>query len=153
MIPVEEIIQKLLIDLEAVGDPDDLNAPQWPCYANAEPDSPDNCLTLIGTAGITQGRLQVSGCVPTLEGLQVRCRCNDPTLGYSKLWAIQQILDETVYRNEVEMLAEDGTVPTVYLVENLARQGTILRLGQDQENHSRYLFTVNYLVALSLMEE
>ncbi len=114
----------------------------WPVYASQEPSTPDNAITVYGTAGLLRGRHGNDGEVQEAYGIQVRVRGVDHDTGWDKADGLAQALDKSV---RLDIVTISGTQYTVYSAN---RRGTILNLGRDPET-SRRLFTINYVVTIS----
>lgn len=132
------IVRQLLIDLGLVT-----ASGTWPVKVSAEPDTPDNVVTIYDTAGETQGRIQYSGEVTDFHGLQIRVRAIDHPTGWAKVNAITTACAETVKRTTV---AVSGTS---YTVHAMTRRSGILAIGKDVPSSKRNLFTVNYTVSIT----
>lgn len=126
---------------------------QWPVFADMEPDTPDNCVTLYDTQGIIQGRNHPDGEVQENQGLQVRVRgVKDSTVtpalhgsqvAYRQAASICRILDQTVCRTTVNLDS------STYIIHSANRASSILKLGRMRDNRERYVCTVNYLIAMA----
>jgi len=138
-----DIVRQLLVDL-GVGV--DSTTADWSVFVNREPDTPDQAITVYDTAGITEGRLQVSGEVPEQHSFQVRVRSSHYPDGYDKIEAIATALDQTVYGNTITLTEEYGTGTQDFTIHAATKRGTVIPLGVDESNSSRYLFTVNYTI-------
>ena len=147
--PVAEIIRQLLIDEGHGVVFNRLETPAnkaWSVFISREPDTPDKCITIFDTAGILQGRLHDSGEVQEQFGFLVRLRSDDSRLGTNKLREIVEFLDEDIGSKEVVVTDATGTSTTTYTIGDASRRSAIIPLNVDEDNSSRYLFTVNYTI-------
>jgi hypothetical protein len=74
---------------------------------------------------------------PQTYGFQIRVRSVGPEDGKVKIGAIRESLLKGVYHRNVVVDT------TTYFVESIVRVRDIIRLGPDQPNSDRNLFTVN----------
>lgn len=136
-----DIIRYLLIDLGSGTLPTDNGA--WPVYTANEPDLPDNCITTFNTTGSVQGRLQMNGLFVEKPGVQVRVRGISHQIGFAKGKTIEFKLDTEVYRDVVNIGANQ------YLVHAVTRSANLIFAGKDATSSKRFIFTLNLLVNLS----
>lgn len=135
-----QIIQQLLIDL-GLGSQHPLTP--WPVFATAEPNTPDEVITVRDTGGRDQGRIQFTGERIENPGIQIRVRANNHPTGWSKAKEIANALDQRVLgTDEVDLGVKR------YLINNVSRTGTILPIGKAPESN-RLLFTFNALVTIT----
>ena len=134
-----EIVRKLLVDLSLGTEPS--AGGSWPVYDGQVPDSPDDCIVVLDTAGVMLGRLQPTGEQVEDYGVQVTVRAAKHEDGYPKAEAISHALDQTV-RNTPAVIGGN-----MYLVYRLQRKTQALPIGKEPQS-SRVLFTINALVAL-----
>ena len=134
------ILRQALVDLALGTAPAD--AGNWPVYVSQEPDSPDSVITVYDTAGVKDGRDQVSGRVYEHYGAQVRVRDANHAEGYAKAQTVAVALDESL---RLRVVTVSGSR---YVVYGVTRTGTVLSLGKDVATSKRNLFTFNVLVAL-----
>jgi hypothetical protein len=113
----------------------------WPVYVSAEPDVPDDCITVYDTEGVDAGR-DMYGEVVVRHGAQVRVRGADHRRAWAKADAVAASLDEAVFQTEVPL--EDET----YLVHTIRRASGPLRIGYDTPQGKRNVFTLNVLLTL-----
>ena len=127
-------IQSLLIALGVATDP--ASSAAWPVYASAEPDTPDNCITVYDTAGRDEGRRMTDGQRNERSGFQVRVRSKDHATGYTKARAIAVAMDG-VLRQTVLVSTQH------YLIWAVTRSSDVLALGPESPSSKRPIFTVN----------
>lgn len=139
---VERITAHLLRDLELGSHPS--NGEAWPVFYSHKPDKPDNCLTAYGTVGTQDGRLSISGEVVAHPGVMIHVRSSTSESGSSKAQEITQAFDTAVFNTEV--IVGD----TTYIVRNAFRRGDPIPLGQSEQTANRYLFSINYLLTISI---
>jgi hypothetical protein len=109
---------------------------EWPVFAAHLPDSLDNAICVYDTPGVREGRIQETGKSVGKPGWQVRVRSVDYADGIAKIGAIADYFD-TVLRLPVEVGAFD------YVIQAITQTGTILPLGQNNDEKRRYHFTLN----------
>jgi hypothetical protein len=142
----EEIVRQLLVDLHLATDPPPAPTTgedtSWPVFSPNEPTSPDNAITVQGTTGVKQARTMQDGDLVEHHGIQIRVRGQDNDTGFLKARALAIALDQTVYHNVVHVGSNN------YHVQCINRQGDVMRLGRESPISSRYLFTINGLMAV-----
>lgn len=129
------IVRKMLVDLGLGNAHTSLT---WPVFVSAEPDMPDNAITVYDTAGRDHGRV-MQGERQGMRGVQVRVRATHPAIGYAKADAVAMALDG-VYQRAVSV---DGAA---YQVHAITRTGDISALGKEAPDSRRSLFTLNALI-------
>lgn len=136
---VDDIIRQLIIDRGLGTTPtDDGN---WPVFASAMPDAPNNAICVYQTASRMNGRTNTDGEVQQLYGVQVRVRSETKALGDAKARDIAIDLD-AVLRLSV-------TISTnTYRVHSVNRTSDVFPLGNEQPEGRRRIFTFNALSAL-----
>lgn len=137
--PPERILVQLLVD---AGQAAAYTATPWPAFWDAEPDSPDDCMTITGTLGMVDGIDQVTGRIDEHHGFQLRVRSSRAQDGYAKVMAVRAYMAANVAYQLVNVL---GTQYTVYAI----KPGGILPLGKDTPRSKRSLFTVNGLMTVA----
>lgn len=136
-----EVIRQLIVDqgwgIDYVDDDTD-----WASFDSAEPNLPDNVITVYDTLGRDNGR-DAFGERSEEQGFQVRIRSKTHPAGYVKSQEIAVGLDQIDH--------EDVTVDsTSYVVWAVMRTGNVLAIGHDAPNSKRRLFTLNGVVSLRL---
>ena len=135
-----QILRVLLLELSDGTSPsEDVD---WPIYVSAEPDQPDNCITLYDTTPQDDGRAMFDGETWHHHGIQVRVRATDHPTGWVKAEALHTSLDEDIYRNTVTLDAATYTVSGVY-------KTLLLILGKDSPRTKRSLFTINCFTSIT----
>jgi len=134
-----DIVAQLLVDLSLGSDPTGSSA--WPVFVAREPETPDNCITVFGTASKKQGRTMNDGEVQEQHGIQVSVRSGTYPTGFAKARAIAVALDESVRLNTVSL--ESAT----YTVYGVSRTSGPLDLGKEPTT-KRNVFTINATVTL-----
>jgi hypothetical protein len=119
----------------------------WAMFDSFEPSSPDNCITVYDTTGRMQGRIQSTGEVQGFQGIQLRIRATDSSLGYAKAQELQTLLDEEVSYNEVTVEDSTSGSTATYVVYAVTRTTDIIPLGTEPGT-SRYLYTINAVMSL-----
>lgn len=135
-----DILRNLLVNLGLGTTPSDSGS--WPVYASLMPDTPDNVITLIDTAGVKQGRIQTSGEIQEHYGVQLLIRSTTHPVGYTKAQALAVALDENIQNNTVTISG------TTYDVDAVSRRGNVLSLGEEEESNRR-LFSINAIVSIN----
>jgi hypothetical protein len=134
-----EIVRQLMV-LENVGTLPDASG-EWPIYVANEPTTPDNCITVRDTAGVSHGRSMPDNALLEHFGIQVRVRAATHSVGWPKANAVRLMLKD-VYCAEATV---DGVL---YRVHALVKIGQILALGKEAPMSKRSIFTINMLVSL-----
>ncbi len=141
-----DVLRWLLIAKLAAGDPRTAPLPAWPCYNDAEPSGPDNCLTTYDEQPQDDGRAMVDGEGFLHHGVQIRVRSSLPGTGRAKAEALRLVMTEGVHR-ELITVTYQGTA--TYLVQCLAKVSGVLRLGAESPTSKRCLYTINALMSLT----
>lgn len=113
--------------------------PAWPASYAAEPDRPDNCVTVYDAMGSDDGRSMIDGEREGLDGIQIRIRAEDHRTGRTRA----NIIWTQLCKTSLNVLVAVGS--DSYLVRNFSRIGDILCLGKEPESKRR-IFTINTLV-------
>lgn len=135
-----EIVQKLFVALSLGTLPTDSD--DWPIYAGQEPNTPDNVITLISTTPILQGRLQTSGQVQDRKSIQIRVRAARESTAHTKMRAIVDAVEETIYQNQVNV----GS--SIYVVHSMSRVSGPISLGKDVNESKRSAFSLNVTMSI-----
>lgn len=136
-----DIVRTLLIAKGVGTDPDSAN-PVWPIFADREPTSPDNVITVYNTPGRYNGRV-MQGEVQGPEGIQVRIRAANSAKGWLKADEVHTMMAEGVLRDIVTIGAAR------YLVQAISRIGDVLPLGKESPTSQRNIFTINAVVTVT----
>jgi hypothetical protein len=139
-----DVLRWLLVQLGVGIDPgayDPRYAGGWPVYADAEPDKPDQCVTVLDILAQEDGRSMTDGEMFRHFGLQMRVRSVDCQSGLIQAEKIRWALAEEVRRTVVTVGSEQ------YLVHAVS-PSSVLRLGRDFPNTGRHLHTLNARAAL-----
>lgn len=136
-----DIVRKLLIDLTLGSN----GGASWPVFTDAEPNSPDECITVRDTQGRDGGRDMVTAERAEHHGVQIRVRAGTHAAGYTKARAIAVALDRDVYQEMVVVAAGAGGS---YKLHAITRTTDVIPLGKDVPGSKRSLFTLNALVSL-----
>ena len=131
-----QIIRKLLLDQGLASSSGD-----WQCFYGKEPNSPDNVLSVFGTAGKGFGSAMVNGELMGHEGFQIRVRGKDYRTAFRRADKIQTELAEVVYQQVVTI--EEDSVIYQYLIAAIGGVGDVLDNGADDTPASRHVFTIN----------
>jgi hypothetical protein len=137
----EFILSKILITLGVVNIH---TSTTWPVIVNNELDTPDNMVSVWGTAGIDYGRIQNDGSRKERHGIQIRIRARNDVLCHSKASEISHALDRNTTRTAITLDNID------YCVDTVSRLGPPLRLGKEAPESQRYLRVVNALITLRM---
>lgn len=141
-----DICRRLLIGLGQLTDPLPWETGvglAWPGFVSAEPNVPDNCVTLKDTQGSDDGRVMTDGEPQDHFGFQVRVRGTDHAAAWAKADAIRTALAMSVDNRTVSIDA------STYTVHAIARIGQAINLGKDTPTSRRSLFTINAVVAIT----
>src|SRR5688572_13398595 len=89
-----EVVAYLLVELGLGATPTNPPASPatWPVYAEGEPDTPDNCITVYTTAGRSDGRSMIDGELFEHYGVQIRIRGRTQTDGWQKASAVRKAI-------------------------------------------------------------
>ena len=139
-----QIIRQVIIDLGHGAN----GGITWPVTAGAEPDGPDNVITVYDTAGVKQGRQQIDGLVVLAYGLQLRVRSNDAQVAWKKIEDIGIGLDEDIQLTSTTVTDPEGygTATQTYTVYNISRASGPFPLSDTSSD--RKLFTLNLLAKI-----
>lgn len=140
-----EIIRQLIIDLSLGTMPTDRD--DWPVSVDAEPDSPDNCITITDTTGHDDGQHQPTGELREHYGIQIRIRAVTHPVGWVKTNTLRKTLSENVYLQGVSV-QRSGETATYYTVHALGGFSSVLRMGKDIRTSKRRLFSLNLIAAI-----
>lgn len=132
------VIAQLIIDLGLATDP--LSSGSWPVSVDSELDSPDNVLCLTNTEAELSGRVQVTGQMSELWGIQLKIRAADPQTGYAKANAMAVAFDQTIRRNWTAIGSN------VYMIGAVTRKGSVLYVGREGSATKRHIYTINAIV-------
>ncbi len=135
-----EIIQNLIVDLGLGVLPS--AGGSWPVYRAGVPDTPDNVIAVIGTAGVIQGRNHATSETIQHFGLQITVRATTHTIGDAKIRAIATSFDENVLRDSVTISSN------VYVVQAITRKSGPIPLGDESPESKRQIFTLNITASI-----
>lgn len=134
------IISQLMID-RAIASAPESNA-DWPVSADAEPDSPDACITVRDADAPDYYRLHPTGDVAGHGGFLLRVRAVTDGQANEKAVQIQDWMAKQVYQAGV-------TIDDVqYYIHCFGQFGNILPLGKDKNNTRRSVRTFNGVVSI-----
>ncbi len=136
--PASIIAYYIINTLAKMTDPSDGST--WPLWISHMQDKPSNAGTIYDTSGVLEQR-QMSGLVPTHQGIQIRIRATSYEIGYAKIEDIASALDE-VFDVSVEIDPEE------YVIQNISKSSPIVSLGIEEGTKRRFLFTINYLLTI-----
>jgi hypothetical protein len=140
MITIAKAIREILIEEHLVTDDSTTN---WFCTISYLPDGQgirDNIVAITDTEGSKDGRIMRTGEVIIHPGFQIRVRCTDYNLGYSKILAIGSFLDSMV--NRTVSVTNDKKTETLTIV-SVSKQSGIMPMGLEPAGR-RYHFSLNY---------
>lgn len=136
-----DVVRRLLIDLGLGTN----GGASWPVFTDAEPNVPDNCITVRDTQGRDGGRDMVTAERAEHHGIQIRVRAGTQSAGYTKARAIAVALDSSVYQEMVVVAAGAGGA---YKVHAITRTTDVIALGKEVPTAKRSLFTINALISV-----
>ena len=139
-----QIIRKLLLDQGLAASSGD-----WQCFYGKEPNSPDNVISVFGTAGKGFGYAMVNGESMGHDGFQVRVRGKDYKTAFRRADAIATELTETVYQQIVTIVEDSVTYQ--YLIAAIGSIGDVLDNGADDTPASRHVFTINCTASIEAL--
>ncbi len=136
--PASIIAYYIINTLGKMSDPGSGSAfPLWVSHLQGKP---SNAGAIYDVPGIIEQR-QMSGLVPTHQGIQIKIRAIYSEIGYAKIEDIASALDE-VFDESVEIGVEE------YVIQNIGRSSPIVPLGIEEGTKRRFLFTINYLLTM-----
>lgn len=139
-------MQGLLI-ARALGTSANLDPLQdWPVYAPTEPSSPDDVITVTGTAGITHGRNHITGELGEHYGLSIRVRSAVEGDGYDKANEIATELNEDVYNAIITLEGSD------YCIQSIRTVTSVLYIGYEMPTSKRHIHVVNCLASIKQID-
>jgi hypothetical protein len=143
--PPSFILRQLLADLGLVVLPDGTESTPWQGHCVAEPNLPDQVVTLYDTSASDQGRVMYTGERVEDRGCQIRIRGgkyqNDAFL---KGKQIADCLDQQVRRTLVVVGANE------YMVHAINRKSDVTYIGEDTPTARRKVFTINVTMTVNL---
>jgi hypothetical protein len=140
MITIAKAIRQILIEEQFVTDDSTKN---WFCTISYLPDGQgvrDSIVAITDTEGSKDGRIIRTGEVIIHPGFQIRVRCTDYDLGYSKILAIGKFLDSLVNRT-VSILSGEKT--ETLIIVSVSRQSGVMPMGLEPAGR-RFHFSLNY---------
>ena len=136
--PASILAYYIINELAELTEPSDGST--WPLWISHMQDKPSNAGAIYDTPGVIEQR-EMSGSVPTHQGIQIRIRAVNYETGYAKIESIASALDE-VFDESVEIGSEE------YVFQNIGRSSPIVPLGIEEGTKRRFLFTINYLLTI-----
>jgi hypothetical protein len=141
-----DVLRWLLIGAGVGTDPS--LTQDWPIYVANDPEepfgstAPDDCITILDTAGEEEIRSQPDNEVFHREGVQILVRAATHPIGYAKAATVRQAIIAVINASVLV-----GTAS--YFVPNCMKIGQVLPLGRDRPNSARSRFSINcQLVAI-----
>jgi hypothetical protein len=114
----------------------------FPIYAPDEPPTPDNVITVLGTQGVSKGRLMTNGEVQLKHGIQVRVRAATDRLGSNKANEVFYTLTQVISKDSVTL---DGTTYTIHCLSNVLEP---FHLGKQKPTDKLDIWTINALATV-----
>ncbi len=136
--PASIVAYYIINTLAKMTDPSDGSA--FPLWVSHMQDKPSNAGAIYDVPGVLEQR-QMSGVVPTHQGILIRIRAVSYETGYAKIEDIASALDE-VFDISVEIDPEE------YVIQNISKTTPIVPLGIEEGTKRRYLFTANFLLTI-----
>lgn len=140
-----DIVRNLIIDLGHGTAPSAGN--DWHVYVGVMPDTPDEAIVVIDTAGEIQGKLHPIGQVVDREGVQILVRALDHYDGANKADDVAKGLDAVTQRG-VTVGDVAGTGDATYTVHAITRRSGPIALGKETPDSKRSLWSINFVAAL-----
>lgn len=125
--------------------PNSATVPIWPIYADHLPELPDNALCLYDTTGVREGRIMRTGESIRHPGWQIRVRALDAPTAWSKVRAIEKVLDAI---RQLEIVLDGER----YKIAAVTQTGTPLPLGQETDAKRRDHITINGTITIKELE-
>jgi hypothetical protein len=88
-----QVLRQLLIDKSLATN----GGSTWPVYAAKIGDRPDDCIGVVDTTSVGQGRSQISGEIFEFFGIQINVRAADYQTAWSKAESIKTALSESTH--------------------------------------------------------
>jgi hypothetical protein len=139
------VVQQMLVDLGLAAAPATPPAahPEWACFYDSLPSSPDKVVVVTDTQGVPH-RNDGFGNRTVYHGIQIRVRAGTHDPGWNRANLIATTLDDT--RNPVGVEVEGVN----YCCAFVKLTGDVLRMGPEQ-NSTRRSFSINALVHVLAM--
>ena len=140
-----QVIRQFLID-QSLGTDGGSN---WPVYAVQQMDSPDNCIIVLDQQGVGRGRLQVSGEIQEMYGVQIVIRSSDGQTGWAKADAIKLALTQSCHLTSVTVTDPEGygTATQDYLVYNVSHRSGPFAIPEPETD--RMLHSLNVIANIN----
>lgn len=135
-----DVLRWALVDLAVLSAP---NIGDWPGFADYEPSTPDECVTLYDTQGNDDGRSMNDGALYSHHGIQVRIRSKTAPVGWDKAEQVRIALAQSIKLMPVSVDSEQ------YLIQAVTRIGQVLPIGRETPTtKGRFVFTINTTISL-----
>jgi hypothetical protein len=143
-----DVIAQLLIDLGYVEDPNLAGTAKliWPVSVDSELASPDDIVCITNTDPVNSGRVQVTGQMSELWGIQFKVRAVDPQVAYRKSNQLVVAMDQEIYHQTTIIHPTATTSGGTYFVGAITRKSGPLSLGREASATKRSLYTINAIV-------
>ena len=143
-----DVLAQVMIDNLALGvDPEALPLGSWPIYPAEMPFTPDECMAVADTAGVSYGRDSKVGRRMERFGIQITVRGRDHPIAAQKALAVCRALDADLVKEQVTVDAlTSGQPPTNYLVWAFTRSSGPFPLPDNAS--ARVTFVINGTVTL-----
>ncbi len=143
---VADVVAQILINKGLVDDPDagsSSSSSGWLISVDQELATPDDVVEIHNTEGVQSGRVQVTGQMSELYGLQVLVRASDSRTAFAMVNRLAVTVDQHIYRETVAMASGKN-----YFLDSISRTGTILALGKEAPLTKRYIYTFNAITSV-----
>jgi hypothetical protein len=140
-----DVIAQILINMGLVADPDSSSSsnPDWLISVDQELAVPDDVIEIHNTAGIQSGRVQITGQMSELYGIQFMVRAVDSRIAFAMMNQLAVIVDQQIYRVTVPMNSGKS-----YFLDSITRTGTPIALGKEAPLTKRYIYTLNAITSV-----
>lgn len=143
-----DVLRWLLVFKREGSDPN--LSVDWPVFKGREPSNPDNVITVYDTTPQDDGRTMVDGEDIHHYGVQIRIRGVTDPVAYVKAESIHVTLSENTYYERIAI--NDRVNPSaLYLVHSISKQ-SLVAVGRDAPASTRYLYTINALMTMTLLQ-
>jgi hypothetical protein len=114
----------------------------WPVYVTTMPDKPDNAAVVTDTTALKDGRLLGSGKNVFHYGIQLMVRGTVHKDAYDRVASAALFLENV---SRVPVVVDDNT----YGIVSVTQTSSVLPLGTEPEGKRRFMFSVNFIMALA----
>lgn len=146
-----DIVAQLLIDIGLADDPDQPGTAslEWPVSVDSELATPDDALFVSNTDPLQSGRVQLTGQMSELYGVQIKIRAADPQVAFKKANEVAVAIDQQIYHRTTTVPPSSKSTGGSYFVGAITRKSGPLALGREGSATKRSLYTINTVVDIN----